>query len=80
MTLATIIDVDALWQTIWHAAVSGIFVTVVFSLAVLGTTRSADLRRAGRPGAGVAYGALGVAGLLATLGAIVYGIILISTK
>jgi hypothetical protein len=80
MIVATVVDVDALWQTIWHAAVSAVFVTVVFSLAVLGTTRAGDLRRAGHHGQGVVYGALGVVGLLGTLGGIVYGIVLISTK
>jgi hypothetical protein len=77
---ATIVDVDALWQTIWHTTVAALFVTIVFSLAVLGTTRSGEMRRLGRPGAGAAYGVLGAAGLLAMLGAIVYGIVLISTK
>jgi hypothetical protein len=77
---AKVVDVGALWQAIWHAAVSGVFVTVVFSLAVLGTTRSGELRRLGRPGAGIAYGVLAAAGTIGTLAAIAYGIILISTK
>jgi hypothetical protein len=80
MIAATIVDVDALWQTAWHAAVAGLVITVTFSMAVLGTTRSGDLRRAQRHGVGALYGALGVAGLIATAGAIVYGIILVSTK
>jgi hypothetical protein len=49
---ATVVDVGALWQTVWHAAVSGVFVTVVFSLAVLGTTRSGELRGIGGTGDG----------------------------
>ena len=80
MNAATIVDVGALWQTVWHAAVSGVFVTVVFSLAVLGTTRAGEHRRVGRHGTGVAYGVLGVLGTAGALGAIAYGIILLSTK
>jgi hypothetical protein len=80
MILGAIVDVDALWQTAWHAAVSGISVTIAFSLAVLGTTRAGDLRRAGRHGPGLVYGVLGVAGLLGTLGGITFALILISTK
>jgi hypothetical protein len=77
---ATVVDVGALWQAVWHAAVSGLFVTVVFSLAVLGTTRSGELRRVGRPGAGVAYAVLAALGAAGTVAAIAYGIILITTK
>jgi hypothetical protein len=78
--VAKIIDGHAAWQAVWTAAVSGIGVTVVFSLAVLGATRSTDLRRDDRPAESVLFALLAVAGLAATIGAVVYAITLITTK
>ena len=76
--LATIVDVHALWQTIWTAAVAGIGVSIVFSIAVFGATRSLDARRTG--GGGAAFATLALLGVAGTIGAIVYGIVLITTK
>jgi hypothetical protein len=78
--VAKIIDTHAAWQAVWTAAVAGVGVTVVFSFAVLGATRSTDMRRDDRPGQAAAYAALAVIGLAATLAAIVYAITLITTK
>jgi hypothetical protein len=65
---------------VWTAAVAGIGVSIVFSLAVFGATRSTDLRRADRGGQAAAFAFLGLLGLAATLGAVVYAITLITTK
>lgn len=78
--LATVIEFDALWQAVWHAALAGIGVTLVYSFAVLGVTRSSDMRRAGHGVAASAYAVLALASVAATIGAIVYGIVLITTK
>jgi hypothetical protein len=80
MIVAKIIDGQAAWQAVWTAAVAGIGVTIVFSLAVLGATRSTDMRRNDRPGQAAMYGVLALLGLAATLGAVVYAITLITTK
>jgi hypothetical protein len=80
MIIAKLIDTHAAWQAVWTASVAGVGVSVVFSLAVFGTTRSADLRRADRGGAAAAYAVLALIGLAATLGAIAYAITLITTK
>jgi len=77
--LSTIVDVDTLWQTVWSATVAGVGVSVIFALTVLGATRSADHRRSGRTTVASAYGLLGLAGFAATVGAIVWGILLITT-
>lgn len=77
--LSTIVDVDTLWQTIWSATLAGVGVSVIFALTVLGATRSADHRRAGRTTVASAYGLLGLTGFAATVGAIVWGILLITT-
>jgi hypothetical protein len=78
--VAKIIDGHAAWQAVWTAAVSGVGITIVFSLAVLGATRSTDMRRDDRRGQAAMYGVLALLGLAATLGAVVYAITLITTK
>lgn len=78
--MATIVDVHALWQTIWTAAVGGVGVSIVFALAVLGATRSSDIRRAGGRGAAVPYAVLAVVGTLLGLGVAVYAIVLIAHR
>ena len=52
----------------------------MFSFAVLGATRTADMRRDDRPGQAAFYGVVALAGVAATLGAVVYAITLITTK
>ena len=80
MIIAKVIDGHAAWQAVWTASVAGVGVTIVFSLAVLGATRSTDMRRNDRPGQAAAFAVLALLGLAATLGAVVYAITLITTK
>jgi len=80
MILAEIIDWNAAWQAVWTAAVAGVGVTVVFSLAVYGVTRTADMRREDRPAQAAIYGAVALVAVGATLGAVVFAITLITTK
>jgi hypothetical protein len=77
---ATIIDWHAAWQAIWTAAVAGVGVSAVFSFAVLGATRTADMRREDRPARAAFYGAVALVAAAGTLGAVVYAITLITTK
>jgi len=78
--IAKLIDGHAAWQAIWTAAVSGVGITIVFSLGVLGATRSGEMRRDGRGTAAAAYGALTIVSVLAFCAAVVYGISVIVTK
>jgi hypothetical protein len=75
-----IINWNAAWQAIWTAAVSGVGITIIFSLAVFGATRTADMRREDRPAQAAVYGAVALVGVAASLGAVVYAITLITTK
>jgi hypothetical protein len=52
----------------------------LFSVTVLGFVRRCEADRADRPVATVAYGALALAGLAATGGAIALGLIVMSQK
>jgi hypothetical protein len=78
--LATIVDTQALLKTIVASAVAGVGVTVIFSFAILGASRFADLSRDGRPVAAVAFGALAVVALVAAAAAVTIGIIVMTRK
>jgi hypothetical protein len=78
--LATIVDTQALLKTIVASAVAGVGVTLIFSLAILGASRFADLSRDGRPVAAVAFGALAVVALAAAAAAVTIGIIVMTRK
>ena len=74
------IDAGALFKMFYASLAAGVGVAVVFSIAILGATRSSDLRRSGRTGAASAYAALAVLGALLATGIVVYGLILVAHK
>jgi hypothetical protein len=78
--LATVVDTDALLQTIAAALIAGIGVTFVFSLAILGFARATEATRLGRSVEATAFGILAIAGLLATGVAIAAAVIVMTTK
>lgn len=80
MTMATIVDTTALWQTVVGSLVAGIGVTFAFSIAIFGASRSIELGRDGRSVPATAFGALAVLGLAAVAGAVVLGIIVMTSK
>ena len=73
------IDVGKLLELAWVTPVAAIVVSLVFSLAVLGSARAAEASRAGSNGLAAAYGALAVLSLLAFAGVAVAGILVIVT-
>ena len=75
--IATVVDVGALWQTIWSAALGGLLVTVSCSVAVLGAARRHEHRSAGSTGVATAWTGVAVLGGLAMAGVIVYGLLLV---
>ncbi len=78
--LATIVDWTAVFQTIVAAIVSGVGVTLAFSIAVLGATRWVDLSRDGRGAAALAAATVGVVAFAVCIAAIVLGIVVMTTK
>jgi hypothetical protein len=78
--IATIVDTNALWQTIAGAFVAGVGTTIVFSLAILGAARFSEASRDGHRLHATVYGALMTIGLLATVGAVVVGVIVMTSK
>ncbi len=78
--LATVVDTQALLRTIAAAFVAGVGVTFIFSLAIVGAARFADMSRDGRPVAALAFGILGVIALGAAAAAVTIGIIVMTQK
>jgi hypothetical protein len=72
------IDWDALWTVVWASCLAGVGVTTAYGLAILGVTRAVDLGRSGRTAEAAVYGVIGLAGAAAVLGAIVFGILVLT--
>jgi hypothetical protein len=80
MALGTVVDWSALLKTVVAAFVAGVGITLVFSVAIFGAARFADLSRDGRPVGGAAYVVLSVVALAAVAAAVAIGIIVMTTK
>lgn len=77
--LGAVVDTGALLEVIWVSLLAGIGVTGVFSLALLGTTRSAEARRAGRGATATGFGLLAALAALAFVAGVAYAVHLIVT-
>lgn len=80
MTLATLVEGKELLETVLASTVAGIGVTFVFSLAIWGVARFADLSRNERPLAAGAAALVACLALLATAGIVVIGIVAMTSK
>jgi hypothetical protein len=78
--IATVIDWAALRDVVVASLAAGVGVTVAFSLAILGLTRLADMRRDGRVVEAWAYAGLATVGLAVCAAAVVFGILLMTSK
>jgi hypothetical protein len=80
MTLATLVEGKELLETVVASIVAGIGVTFVFSVAIWGVARFADLSRNERPLAAAAAALAAGLALLATVAIVVLGIIVMTSK
>lgn len=78
--IATIVEGKELLETIGASIVAGVGVTFVFSLAIWGAARFADLSRSERPLAAGAAALTAVLALAATAAAVVIGIVAMTNK
>jgi hypothetical protein len=78
--IATIVEGKDLLETVVASVVAGVGVTFVFSIAIWGAARFADLSRGERPLAAAAAALTAALALLATAAAVVIGIIAMTTK
>jgi hypothetical protein len=73
--MAVVVETRELWQTVVASIVAGVGVTVIFSVAIWGAARFADLSRAERPLAAGAAATLAGLALLLTLASVAVGIL-----
>ena len=78
MIVATVVDWDALLQVIWVSLLAGVGVTAAWGFALLGTSRSLEHGRDGHAAEATIYAVVGVAGVAIVLGAIVFGIVILT--
>ena len=78
--LATVVETKQLLQTIAVSVIVGVGLTIVFSIAVYGATRFADLSRDERPVAATAAIVAAVVAFLACIAAVVVGIVVMTNK
>lgn len=78
--IATIVDSKALLDTVIASSVAGIATTIIFSLTILGAARFGDASREGRTLEAAFFGVLAAAGALATVGAAVVAVIVMTSK
>lgn len=77
---ATLVEGKELLQTVVASLVAGVGITVVFSVAIWGAARFADLSRGERTVAAAAAAALAVFSGLVTLAGVAYGIFIVAGK
>ena len=80
IVLAEVVDWEALRDVVIASLASGIGLTLCFSLAILGMTRFADMRRAEKPIPAGLYAVIGLLGLAASTAGIVAAIIVMTSK
>ena len=80
MVPATVVETKELLQTVLYASVAGIGLTLVFSLAIWGATRVADLSRDERPLAAAGAGALAAFAFALCLAAVAFGVVVMTDK
>ena len=78
--IAAASTIDSLLRVLYSSVIASGAIATAFSLAVLGAIRTAELRRTDRAGRAAAYATLAVCSTLAFIGAIVYGLILLTQK
>jgi len=78
--MAVVVETKELLETVVAAVVAGVGITVIFSVAIWGVARFADLSRNERPLAAGAAATLAALAGLGTLAAVAFGIVIMSSK
>lgn len=78
--MAVVVETKELLQTVVASVVAGVGITVIFSVAIWGVARFADLSRDDRPLAAGAAATLAALATAATLAAVVFGVIVMAGK
>ena len=78
--MAVVVETKNLLETVVASVVAGVGITVIFSVAIWGVARFADLSRNERPLAAGAAATLAALAGLGTLAAVAFGIVIMSSK
>ena len=78
--MAVVVETKQLLETVVASLVAGVGITAVFSVAIWGVGRFADLSRDDRPLAAGAAAVLAGLAVLFTLAAVAFGIVVMSRK
>ena len=77
--MAIVVHTQELLETVIVSAVAGVGVTVVFSIAIWGMGRFADLSRSERPLAAGAAATVAALALAVTLASVAFGIVIMTS-
>ena len=78
--LAAVVDWEGILDVVIVSLVAGIGLTAIFAVAILGATRVMDMSRDGRVVEAGAYGVLAVVSFAVVLAAVVFGIVVMTSK
>jgi hypothetical protein len=78
--MAVVVETKELLETVVASLIAGVGITVIFSVAIWGVARFADLSRNERPLAAGAAATLAVLAGLVTLAIVAFGIVIMSRK
>ena len=78
--LVSLVDTEALVESVVAAAVAGVGVIVAFTFAVYGAARFADERRTGASGSATLAAGLTVVALVICTAAVVGGLVVMATR
>jgi hypothetical protein len=78
--LGTIVETEALLDTVAVSVVAGVGITAAFAILIFGVARSADMVRDERPLLATAAGGLALIALIVVTGSIVVGIVVMTSK
>jgi hypothetical protein len=68
------VEAGDIFEVIWVSLIAGVFVTVAYSLVVLGSARSAEARRNGAGTAATVWAGVAVLAFAAFAAAVVFGV------
>lgn len=78
--MAAIVETRELLETMAASLIAGVGITAAFSLSIWGAARFVELSREERPVAAGGAAVVGVLALAVTLGAVVTGIVVMTSK
>jgi hypothetical protein len=77
---AAVVDVSTLLKVIEASVVAGVGITILVSIAIWGSARASDYKRREQVSLAVVHVAVAVAALAGSVGGLIYGLQILTTK